>query len=75
MKVDFNERDPRALKYWRDKGYTQMAIASISECFAVIDALIELSDDRANDIKKYVDENLFTLQENKNGDDSVQTKI
>lgn len=43
-KKPFDKRDQRALKYWREVGYEQMAIASVSECFHYIDILLKTCD-------------------------------
>lgn len=54
-------RDQRALKYWREKGYDQQAIASLTECFQYIDQLIELCDDRACELIADIEQNLFRI--------------
>ena len=65
--MDYNKRDPRALKYWREKGYDIQAIASLSECFMYIDILIKHADPFIINTIEEIKTNLFRENEDGNG--------
>lgn len=54
----YKEKDPRAMKYWHERGYDQQAVRSISELMMYIDRLIDddgsMKDLIADEIREVV---------------------